>query len=109
MSTQFSPSSQRKSYIVPGTNKQGAPLAQNNLSRSLPRQMSTGTLRGTQKVGYGNVEIDSSNNRITIGVAGESYIGMGTIPGFPDEIGFFTVDNTGQLSMKIVGGTNFVS
>jgi len=35
--------------------------------RILPRQLSSGALRGTQNVGYGAVKIDGSNNRITIG------------------------------------------
>jgi hypothetical protein len=38
-----------------------------DLSRILPRQNSTGTLRGTQNVGYGSTKIDGSNNVITIG------------------------------------------
>jgi hypothetical protein len=35
--------------------------------RILPRQLSSGALRGTQTVGYGGVQIDGSNNRIVIG------------------------------------------
>jgi len=38
-----------------------------NLSRTLPRQMSTGSTRGTQIVGYGNTKIDGSKNSITLG------------------------------------------
>lgn len=38
-----------------------------SLDRQLPRQISTGGLRGTQMVGGNNVLIDSSNNRISIG------------------------------------------
>lgn len=35
--------------------------------RILPRQLSSGALRGTQNVGYGDVKIDGSNNQIIIG------------------------------------------
>lgn len=35
--------------------------------RLYPRQLSTGSLRGTQTVGYGGVKIDGSNDQITIG------------------------------------------
>lgn len=43
-----------------------AKLGRGDTMRVLPRQVSTGSLRGTQIVGYGNVKIDGSNNRITI-------------------------------------------
>lgn len=36
-------------------------------SRILPRQLSTGSLRGTQNVGYGDTKIDGSNNVIRVG------------------------------------------
>lgn len=39
----------------------------NSSQRILPRQVSTGALRGTQMVGYGDVKIDGSNDRITLG------------------------------------------
>lgn len=35
--------------------------------RIIPRQLSSGALRGTQHVGYGDVKIDGSNNQIVIG------------------------------------------
>lgn len=35
-------------------------------NRILPRQVSTGSTRGTQIVGYGGVKIDGSNNRIQL-------------------------------------------
>lgn len=40
--------------------------------RILPRQLSTGALRGTQHVGYGDVKIDGSNNQIVIGKVTDS-------------------------------------
>lgn len=36
-------------------------------NRILPRQLSTGSTRGTQTVGYGDTKIDGSNNTITVG------------------------------------------
>ncbi len=38
-----------------------------DMERMLPRQVSTGSLRGSQSVGYGKTLIDGSNNRITLG------------------------------------------
>lgn len=49
-----------------------------NQSRMLPRQISTGSTRGTQTVGYGNTKIDGSNNRITIGTT--ATVTLGNIP-----------------------------
>lgn len=40
--------------------------------RIYPRQVSTGSLRGTQTVGYGDVKIDGSNNRLVIGTNKDS-------------------------------------
>lgn len=80
-----------------------------SLDRTLPRQLSTGSTRGTQTVGYGNTKIDGSNNRITIGTPEGGSIGMGAIPGTtPTEYGFFSTDSQGRLVMKIVGGTWYV-
>lgn len=42
------------------------PLPQNDTSRVLPRQVSTGSTRGTQTIGYGGIKLDGSNNTITI-------------------------------------------
>lgn len=91
----------------PGGNKQGN-IPGSDQSRILPRQLSTGTLRGTQNVGYGSVKIDGSNNRITIGDNDGSSIGMGSIPGFPDETGFFALDTTGTIVWKQLGPTTYV-
>ena len=51
--------------VTPGNNPEGS-IAGSDISRVLPRQLSTGTLRGTQNVGYGGVQIDGSNNRIVL-------------------------------------------
>lgn len=67
MSTPYTPDpSKRTTFITPGSGSASS-LAQSDLSRMLPRQMSTGSLRGTQTVGYGQTKIDGSNNRITLG------------------------------------------
>jgi hypothetical protein len=91
-------------------------------SRTLPRQVSTGSTRGTQTVGYGDTKIDGSNNVITVGgsilldgtneviqVTNDdgSTLGLGKIPG-TNEFGFFSKDTSGNLIMKIVNGTWYV-
>lgn len=77
-----------------------------NLQRIYPRQLSTGSLRGTQTVGYGNTQIDGTNNRVVITAPDGSVLGMGNIPG-TKEYGFFSLDASGNLSMKIVKGTMY--
>lgn len=38
-----------------------------DMQRTLPRQMSTGALRGTQTIGAtGGIQLDNSNSRITV-------------------------------------------
>lgn len=109
MSTPYTPSSnKRTSYISPGGGNTGS-LGGSDISRVLPRQLSTGSTRGTQTVGYGNTKIDGSNNRITIGTPDGGSIGMGSIPGTdPVEYGFFSTDDSGNVIMKIVNGTKYV-
>lgn len=126
MST-YDPKHPGSRLVTPGKGKL-PDLMQSNLSRTLPRQTSTGTMRGTQNVGYGGVKIDSSNNTITLnGTAGTqqqtvlsgsglvatnpdgSSSGIGAIPGTsPQEYGFFSTDSDGNLIMKIVFGTKYV-
>lgn len=79
-------------------------------TRILPRQISTGSTRGTQKVGYGSTEIDGSNNRIVItNPADNTSVGIGTIPGSTtNEFGFFALDENGEVVMKIVGPTRYI-
>lgn len=75
----------------------------------LPYKMNSGTMRGTQNVGTGP-KIDSANNRITLtnSVDGSS-VGIGTIPGSTtNEFGFFSLDSSGNVVMKIVNGTWYV-
>lgn len=79
-------------------------------SRMIPRQMVTGSTRGTQTVGYGGTKIDGSNNRITIeNSSSGSSIGMGVIPdSTTNELGFFALDANDNLIMKIVDGTRYI-
>lgn len=80
-----------------------------SMDRVLPRQLSTGSTRGTQTVGYGNTKIDGTNNTITIAAPDGSTIGMGAIPNSTtNEYGFFSLDSQGNLIMKIVNGTQYV-
>lgn len=107
MSTPYTPG--KKPTIADSDKSNAINLSSSDISRVLPRQLSTGTLRGTQSVGYGNTKIDGSNNRITIGTPDGGQIGMGAIPGSTsNEYGFFALDVNGNVIMKIVGGTWFV-
>lgn len=103
------PYSNRSGLIFNPSNDSGVSVPQSDLSRVLPRQLSTGTMRGTQNVGYGNAKIDGSNNRITVGGQDGGTVGLGSIPGSTtNENGFFSLDSNGKLIMKIVNGTKFV-
>lgn len=144
MSTAYNPTNTGPKLVTPG-NIASKDLPQSDISRILPRQNSTGVLRGTQSVGYGDTKIDASNNRITLGSSAGtgnvgsiildgntssivvsnnitidgidnaitvtntdgSKIGMGKIPNSND-FGFFSVDTSGALIMKIVNGTTYV-
>lgn len=76
-------------------------------SRILPRQLSIGTLRGTQSVGSGP-KIDSSNNTITVSLAGGTQ-GIGTVPNSPNNAqgGFFQTDSSNRVIWKLVEGTSY--
>lgn len=93
------------SNIISSTGGKGFTPAQSDLSRILPRQLSTGTMRGTQNVGYGTAKIDGSNNRITIGAPDGSTVGLGNIPNTnPAQYGFFTQDANGKVIMTFING-----
>ena len=69
---------------VPGI--QNVEISGGNTPRILPRQLSSGSLRGNQTVGNGSnsVVIDSSNNRIvldqtTVGVATKAQVAVGSL------------------------------
>lgn len=61
----YTPGNRGGDVVTPGSGKTGS-IAQSDISRVLPRQLSTGSTRGTQTVGYGGVKIDGSNNRIVL-------------------------------------------
>lgn len=93
----------------PPSHRDNSEIPTMNMDRVLPRQLSTGSSRGTQTVGYGNTKIDGTNNTITIAAPDGSSIGMGAIPGSTtNEYGFFSLDKNGKLIMKIVNGTQYV-
>lgn len=102
----FDPKRSGGDVVTPGGGSQGN-IAQSDLSRMLPRQISTGSTRGVQTVGYGTVKIDGTNNRITIGDTDGSSIGMGSIPSTVSDTGFFALDTSGQLVWKQVGPTSY--
>lgn len=122
MSTPYNPTNGGSMFISPGKGSDSF-STESNISRMLPRQMSSGSTRGTQTVGYGNTKIDGSNNVITVGDsilldggnnvitvknADGSSVGLGSVPGFPGEFGFFSLNSSGQLVMKIVNGTTYM-
>lgn len=83
-----------------------------------PFKVNTGTMRGTQGVGFTGPLIDSANNRITVGgitldgntssisvtATDGSVQGIGIIPN-TTQTGFYSVDSSGNLIFKIVNGT----
>lgn len=101
----YNPSNPGNQIVTPGTGSAGT-IAGSDLSRTLPRQLSTGTLRGTQNVGYGNVKIDGTNDRIILGATDGTSVGIGTIPNdATGQVGFFATDTDGSLLYKVVNGT----
>lgn len=96
----------RTKVIKPGYTVGSTPIGDLVQDRVLPRQVSTGAMRGTQLVGNTGAMIDSANNRIVLTSSDGSTVGIGTIPGSTtNEFGFFSTDTDGDLIMKIVDGT----
>lgn len=123
MSTPYNPKNRTKPLQSPG-GKKAPELARSDLSRVLPRQLSTGSTRGTQTVGYGDTKIDGSNNRISVGdsilLDGNSIaitvtnddgkkVGMGLIPDGSGQFGFFAMDADGNVIATWVGPTLLVN
>lgn len=82
-------------------------LPTSDLSRILPRQLSTGTMRGTQTVGYGNAKIDGSNNIISVGSPVGTQ-GIGSVPNTTNttnEYGFWQTDAAEKIIYKQIQGT----
>lgn len=102
-------STNKSRTISPDMTIQSKPIDDLVQSRVLPRQVSTGLMRGTQLVGNTGTMIDAANNRIVLTNSDGSTVGIGTIPGSTtDEFGFFATDADGTLVMKIVDGTRTI-
>jgi hypothetical protein len=90
----------------------------NSAGFMFPYKLASGIMSGVQGVGFGGVNIDSNNNRITVGnitldgstntITTEnedgSTVGMGLIPG-TTQFGFFVTDTDGVVVQKIVSAT----
>lgn len=99
MSTPYTPSNGGKPIITPGSGGDSF-STESNLSRNLPRQMSTGSTRGTQTVGYGNVKIDGSNNRISLS-ANSTNITIGDTSNTDNQTGVSLTDNSNNNLVTI--------
>lgn len=88
-------------------------------NRVLPRQVSTGSTRGSQRVGFGNTVIDGSNNRITLGDSSGSTTTLGDFSDTEDGFGLqvtnadgltanFGVLSDGTFGFEIVDADGFV-
>lgn len=89
--------------IVSSSDGNSINIPASDLSRVIPRQLSTGSTRGVQTVGYGKAKLDGPNNRIIVGGDGNSSVGIGNIPG-TTEFGFFLINSAGIVTMKSVNG-----
>lgn len=105
MSTPYNPYS-KKPTIASSNNSREGNMPDSDISRVLPRQLSTGFMRGTQGVGSKGAKIDAANNRITLSASDGSTVGIGAIPETTTgEVGFFATDTDGSLLYKVVNGT----
>jgi len=82
-------------------------LVGGNMGRVYARQTSTSFTRGTQPIGQGGSAIDGGNNRIVIQSTTGTVDGIGNIPNSDNSYGFFTLDASGKVVMKIVNGTQY--
>jgi hypothetical protein len=112
VSTPYSPTNFGGKIITPGNVAQGS-LIQSDISRILPRQQSTGVLRGTQSVGYGDTKIDASNNRIVLGSsAGTGNVGSIVLDGNSSSIVVSTnvkIDGTTEQISVSSGGNEIIT
>lgn len=92
--------------IISSRGGRSAQFAQSDQSRLLPRQVSIGSMRGTQNIGSKGAQIDSANNRIVLSASDGGSVGIGSIPGdTTGQVGFFATDIDGSLLYKVVNGT----
>lgn len=84
-------------------------IGSSSMPRVLPRQLSTGSTRGTQTVGYGNTKIDGTNNTISIENPSTNVnINVGVIAGSTGSgVGLSVVDDSGFTLFKMDGPTWF--
>lgn len=76
-----------------------------------PHTIISGILPGATQIRIGgdaNVLIDGLNRRITITQSDGSSVGVGIIPGDTSHSGFFVVDGSGNIVMKIIGPTRYI-
>ena len=73
-----------------------------NSDRVQPRQVATGVTRGTQKVGYGGVEIDGAHDRITFNTD-ETRITLGDTSDTDDVTGIALTDTTTNKKLASLG------
>lgn len=95
---------QDSSYkVAPQDHIEAAEMPSSDMGRVLPRQVSTGSTRGTQTVGYGDTKIDGSNNRIVIGAA-PAQTTLGSISDIGG-VGSFGLQVTDKDGLKLGLGT----
>ena len=84
--------------------------------RTYGRQILSGNIRGSQNItgsltitnpttNQQNISLSGSNQTITVTNTDGSVVGMGLIPDGSNTFGFYTLNSSGQLLMKIVGST----
>jgi hypothetical protein len=84
--------------------------------RTYGRQILSGSIRGNQNItgsltitnpntNAQNISLDGSNQAIEVTNTDGSKVGMGLIPDGSNTFGFFSLNASGQLLMKIVGST----
>lgn len=59
--------------------------------------------------GNANIKISGKDQRMTITTTDGSSVGLGTIPGDAGNLGFFSLNATGQVIQKIILGTWYVN
>lgn len=87
------------------------PSLDNQRATSTPNDLISGMLAGATEIRIGGskgIKVDGKNNAISITDATGRISGFGVIPDNSGDFGFFNLDETGTLVLKIVGGTKYV-
>lgn len=106
------------SITSPASVPSAAPSVGGTTPRTFGRQVLSGNIRGSQNItgsltitspstNQQNITIDGNSDSITVTNTDGSSVGLGKIPGTND-FGFFSLDASGKLIMKIVNGTKYV-